>query len=202
MAKRRYTMTRRARALQETRRKILEATMELHDEGGIADARWDEIARHAGLSLSTMYRHFPSNEDLIAACGRLTFEQFPPPDPAAAPAVFADLRGLKRLERLVDEVYGYYERTNPMMAMLRRDMDRSPAVADGFKIIQAGVEAFILEASAPFEIDDNKKSLVRALLDDRFWASLIDAGLLVSDARRECSRLIRTVLQLEAPTRP
>lgn len=189
-------MTKRAEALEETRRRILEATMELHDEQGMADARWDDIARRAGISLSTMYRHFPTNDELIAACGRLTFEQFPPPDPRSAHAVFADDREAGRLERLVEEVYGYYERTDPMMAMVRRDMHRSRALADGFNVIQAGVDAFVGEALAPFDIDHAKKALVRALLDDRFWASLIDSGLQASDARRECSVVARAVLQL------
>ncbi len=190
--KRRYTMSRRAVALEETRRRILEATMQEHDaQGSMADARWEDIARRAGVSLSTLYRHFSSNDDLIAACGKMTFEEFPPPDPRDARSTFAGLKGLERLERLIDEVYGYYERTDPMMAMVRRDLHRSSAVAEGFKDIRGGTEAFMFEALKPLRVSESQAVAVRGFLDDRVWSSLIDAGMDPSTAKREGVALLR-----------
>ena len=191
MVRRRYTMDRRALALEETRRRILEATMQVHDEQGMADAKWEDIARHAGVSLSTIYRHFSTNDELIAACGQMTFEEFPPPDPADAAGTFTDLEGLQRLERLVEVVFGYFERTDPMMAMVRRDLHRSRAVAEGFEIIHGGVEAFIAEALRPLRISKSQAVAVRALLDDRVYSSFIDAGMKPEGAKQEAIALLR-----------
>lgn len=184
-------MNRRALALKETRQRILEATMQVHDQQGMADAKWDDISRRAGVSLSTMYRHFPSNDELIAACGEITFAEFPPPDPADAAATFAGLKGIERLERLVEEAYGYYEQTDPMMVMVRRDLHRSPAVAEGFEAIRAGIGAFILEALQPLRVSESQAAAARAFLDDRVWSSFMDAGMHPSVAKREGVALLR-----------
>jgi len=184
-------MSSRAEAIEQTRRRILEATMQIHDEQGMADAKWEEIARRAGVSLSTLYRHFPSNDELIAACGRLVFEEFPPPDPAQAAEVFAELDGAERLAQLVKVVFGYYELTHPMMEMVRRDLHRSRAVADGYQVIHQGVEAFVAEALRPLAISKGQAIVVRALLDDRLYSSFIDAGMDPSVAKREAVALLR-----------
>lgn len=184
-------MSTRAEALEQTRRRILEATMEIHDEQGMADAKWEEIARRAGVSLSTLYRHFRSNDELIAACGQLVFEELPPPDPATAAEVFAGLEGAERLERLTEVVYGYWERTHPMMEMVRRDRHRSRAVADGFEVIYRGVDAYIAEALKPLVSSQEQAVSVRAFLDDRVYSSFIDAGMHHSIAKREGLALLR-----------
>lgn len=189
--RRRYTMSSRAEAIEQTRRRILEATIQIHDEQGMADAKWEEIARRAGVSLSTLYRHFPSNDELIAACGRLVFEELPPPDPAQAAEVFAELDGAERLAQLVKVVFGYYELTHPMMEMVRRDLHRSRAVADGYEVIHQGVEAFVAEALRPLAISKEQAIVVRALLDDRLYSSFIDAGMDPSVAIREAVALLR-----------
>ena len=64
-------MTRRASAAAQTRRRIVEATRELHIEQGIAATSWDDIAARAGVGVGTVYRHFPSLDELIPACGEI-----------------------------------------------------------------------------------------------------------------------------------
>lgn len=196
MVRRRYTMKRRALALEETRRRIIEATMQVHDEQGMADARWQDIARRAGVSLSTMYRHFASNDELIEACGSVVLEDFPPPNPREAGQAFSGLKGVERLERLVEEVYGYYERTDPMMAMVRRDLHRSTAVASGFGAIRAGIEAFALEALRPLRVSESQTKAARAFLDDRVWSSFIDAGIRPSIAKEHGVAMLKSATGL------
>ncbi len=51
---------------QRNRDRILEAARALVAETGI-DATMEDIARHAGVAVGTLYRHFPAKEDLVAA---------------------------------------------------------------------------------------------------------------------------------------
>ena len=82
-------MTRRASAAAQTRQRIIEATRALHGEQGIAATSWDQIAARAGVGVGTVYRHFPSLDELIPACGAVTMEVLALPDPASVPALFA-----------------------------------------------------------------------------------------------------------------
>lgn len=59
----------RQRHSELTRDLILRTVAEMLDENGTADLVVPEVARRAGVSLRTVYRHFPSREELIAAAG-------------------------------------------------------------------------------------------------------------------------------------
>jgi AcrR family transcriptional regulator len=51
---------------RRNRDRILEAARALVAETGV-DATMEDIARHAGVAVGTLYRHFPAKEDLVAA---------------------------------------------------------------------------------------------------------------------------------------
>ena len=68
--KRTYTMTSRAKAVEETRRRILAASVELHGERLVADIALDDIADRAGVSVQTLLRHFGSRAGLAEASAR------------------------------------------------------------------------------------------------------------------------------------
>ena len=51
---------------QRNRDRILEAARALVAETGV-DATMEDVARHAGVAVGTLYRHFPAKEDLVAA---------------------------------------------------------------------------------------------------------------------------------------
>jgi AcrR family transcriptional regulator len=56
----------RWRRLPEERpRQILTAALEVFGERGLAAARLDDIAKHAGLSKGTIYLYFPNKEELF-----------------------------------------------------------------------------------------------------------------------------------------
>jgi AcrR family transcriptional regulator len=102
---RRYRSRKRAEAVEETRRRILEATMELHEEQGILATSWEDIAGRAGASLPTVYRHFPSLDELVPACGALTDVYVQPPTTEVAATLFTDATTLpERIERLIGEL--------------------------------------------------------------------------------------------------
>jgi AcrR family transcriptional regulator len=59
----------RQRHADLTRELILRTVAELLEEGTASDLSVPEVARHSGVSLRTVYRHFPTREDLLAAAG-------------------------------------------------------------------------------------------------------------------------------------
>jgi AcrR family transcriptional regulator len=116
--KRPYRMTRRAELEEETRLRITESTMALHEELGPARTSISAVAERAGVRRSTVYRHFPDEAALFAACSSHWRAANPPPDPAAWAAIAdADIR----TETALRELYGFYRRTEAMYTNLLRD---------------------------------------------------------------------------------
>jgi len=62
-----YTMTHRARAVGETRQRILDASVALHAERLVADISLEDVAGRAGVSVQTVLRHFGSRTGLVEA---------------------------------------------------------------------------------------------------------------------------------------
>jgi AcrR family transcriptional regulator len=65
---RRYTNAWREQQAALTRESILNAVIQVL-AGGLADLSVPAIAREAGLSVRTIYRHFPTKRDLLVALG-------------------------------------------------------------------------------------------------------------------------------------
>ena len=66
--KRKYELKKRAERLADTRRRITEATVELHRTVGPAATQINEVARRSGVQRMTVYNHFPDDTALLAAC--------------------------------------------------------------------------------------------------------------------------------------
>lgn len=65
---RRYSNAWREQQAAQTRDSILDALVQVL-AGGLADLSMPAIAREAGLSVRTIYRHFPTKRDLLIALG-------------------------------------------------------------------------------------------------------------------------------------
>ena len=78
-----YELKRRAESQEETRRRIVEATIELHQTIGPNATGVSDIAERARVGRVTVYRHFPDEATLSRACSGLYFARHPFPDPAA-----------------------------------------------------------------------------------------------------------------------
>ncbi len=123
--KRPYRKTRRAELEEETRRRITESTVELHERVGPARTSISAVAERAGVRRSTVYRHFPDEAALFAACSSHWRAANPPPDLRAwaalpDPAV--------RTEAAFGELYAFYRRTEGMYTSLLRDEPLVPTV--------------------------------------------------------------------------
>lgn len=59
---------------QRNRARVLESAKTVFSAGG-ADASLEAVAQHAGVGIGTLYRHFPTREDLFVAVYRNEVEQ-------------------------------------------------------------------------------------------------------------------------------
>jgi AcrR family transcriptional regulator len=117
---RKYVMKRRAERQKETRRRIVDATVELHRTIGPLRTTISAIAEKAGVQRHTYYAHFPELRDLYTACTGHYAADHPPPDPSLWAEV-ADHE--ERLRRALSEVYAYYGRHEEIFANVLRDAE-------------------------------------------------------------------------------
>jgi AcrR family transcriptional regulator len=84
----------RQRHSELTRELILRTVAEVLEEGDPSDLSVPEVARRSGVSLRTVYRYFPTRDELLAAAGEWIAEQFLgqrlPDSLDAIPGTFAD----------------------------------------------------------------------------------------------------------------
>ena len=180
-------MTRRASAVAQTRRRIIDATRALHTEQGIGATSWDDIAARAGVGVGTVYRHFPSPDDLIPACGEISMEIVALPDPEDVPSLFdgADSPA-ERIERLVREAFAIYERGAPELRAIRNEPGAHPSVAEAGEELEAALAA-LLDAAGVAPAD---RAVVRAMVDLDTWQALRGQGLAAPDAADAVSQML------------
>jgi len=124
---RKYELKRRAERQEETRRRIVEATVGLHESVGPARTTVSAVAERAGVQRLTVYRHFPDERALLSACSGHWVAANPAPDPTP----WRKVRDPEeRLTGALAAVYAYYAGTEPMLANLVRDAPKMPALAE------------------------------------------------------------------------
>lgn len=194
--KRKYELKKRAERLADTRRRIIEATVELHRTVGPAATHLNEVARRAGVQRMTVYNHFPNDTALLTACSAHWRALHPTPDLAAWRAVEdpgARLRlGLRQL-------YGWYRETDPMTGNVLRDAQVLPALR---AILEGGLLRYLDQArqvlTEPLGARGRRRERVdaaaRAAIDLHTWRALAPVG----DA--EAAELAAGLIELAANT--
>jgi AcrR family transcriptional regulator len=124
-AKRKYELKRRAETQATTRRRIVEAALELHATIGPARTTVMDIAKSAGVERVTVYRHFPDELALFSACSAHYRAQNPPPEMSSWAAIEDPV---ERLRVALRALHAYYDRVAPMLGNVLRDAETVPAV--------------------------------------------------------------------------
>ena len=124
---RKYELQRRAQRQEETRQRIIEAAVQLHQTVGGARATVSAIAELAGVERLTVYRHFPDERALALACTSHYQAANPPPDPGPWQTL-ADPE--QRLRRALGEIYAYHRRTEQMTIHALRDAEEVPVLRE------------------------------------------------------------------------
>jgi AcrR family transcriptional regulator len=174
--KRSYTMRKRAESQDETRQRIVDATMHLHEEVGPRNTTIVAIAERAGVQRLTVYRHFPTDGDLFNACTSHWGALNPPPDPSP----WADIADpVMRSVVALSELYGYFSRTQGMWRVSYRDVGEVPALQAPMAQFDAylGAVAEVLTEAFP----EGKRNRVSATLHHaatfQTWGTLDAQGL-------------------------
>ncbi len=178
-------MKTRAEGAQETRERIVRATMELHLLQGVAATSHKHIARRADVSVGTVYHHFPTLPDVIRACGVQVHELFPPPSPDR---IDRNASLSKRIRTLVAELVTDYERS-PWMEQIRMEAPSIPALAEGVAFRQKAVTETIRRALGPRARRRNI-AIVAAIVDVGVVNRLFAAGL----SRREIVTTLTSII--------
>lgn len=117
-------MRARQESVEQTRLRITQAAMALHERVGPAATTIAAVAEEAGVTRLTVYRHFPDEASLVAACSSHWSALHPRPEVAS----WASIRDpLVRLRTALAETYQWWHTAAPMMTKIYRDLDAMPA---------------------------------------------------------------------------
>lgn len=189
-------MERRAAAVDQTRRAIVEATMRCHARQGILATTIQDVAKEADVALGTVYRHFPTLNDLVGACGQASLELLGLPDRRQAKQRFDGARSrTERIARLLDAVASLYQPAAKSFLAVRAAADTLPAAAQGHRRMEHAIDILVEEALRPLKVSADQRRTVRALLDARFWETLTEHGLDNDSKRSELTRLLTCALR-------
>jgi AcrR family transcriptional regulator len=193
-------MGKRAEQVDETRQRIVEAAVEVHGTVGPAAASISAIAERAGVTRLTVYRHFPDDAALFAACSAHWMSGQTPPDPAAWAAI---AEPDERLRIGLADLYRFYRDGQTMLTNIYRDKASLPAAH------RAGLDArddqFREALAVPFGGRAPRRRLLRALIGHAVsfwtWRSLcVDHGLSNPQAVHAMAALVLTHASGEQPT--
>jgi AcrR family transcriptional regulator len=190
--KRPYRMKRRAELEEQTRRRITESAVALHEELGPAKTSISAIAERAGVRRSTVYRHFPDEEKLFAACSSHWRAANPPPDPSSWSSIEEPA---KRTRAALREVYAFYDTTEAMYVSLLRDEPVVPAVQQRLRDFHGYLASIQDDLAAGRGLRGRRAQVVRAAIGHALafptWRSLArEQGLGNDDAVELVSRLV------------
>ena len=150
-----YQLKRRAERQCQTRQRIIEAAIELHQTIGPAATTVSEIAERAEVGRVTVYRHFPDEPSLARACSGQYFKRHPFPDPDGWRVVTDPV---ERLRTGLREAYAYHRATQAMISHVLADARDHPVVAPYHDHWRHATEVL----AEPWRLRGRRRDLLRA----------------------------------------
>lgn len=176
---RNYTLKRRAEGQAETRRRIVEAAVELHGTLGPSQTTVSMIAEKAGVQRHTLYAHFPDERSVLMACSGHALETDPLPDAQAWRAI-AD--AAERLSIGLRAVYDWFARNESLLACVLRDAAYYAPVQEIMALRYApGIAAW--HEVLGEQLDAKQRPMLALALSYHTWRTLTrEAGLTQDEA--------------------
>jgi AcrR family transcriptional regulator len=190
MPPRRYRARARELAAAKTRARILDAVVKLHAERGVTGTTYAMIAKLADVAIPTVYNHFPTQRELLAACTRKVVSA----GPALDAGIFSDSMDLEsRLRALAAALFASYRCRAPWLRWAVHEAVLVRPLQDLVKQAAALRRRLIAEALEPDFGPRPPQKLVavaEVLLDFPAWqrltrngrAAVEDAAQTIADA--------------------
>jgi len=194
---RRYELKERARKQAETRLRIVEALVELHETVGASRATVNEVAKRAGVNRMTVYNHFATEADMVGACTSHWIERNPPPDVDA----WKRIRDPdERLARALRELFAYYGRTQAMWTTAYRDAPLVPALGEimdrtWFALLEEAVNVLSTGRGARGRARLRLRAALHAAIDFPTWRSLTGSGLTDDESAVVAAGMVSAALE-------
>ncbi len=196
---RRYDMSKRTLARQETRSRIVEATAKLHGERGVFGTSWQDIAKEADVSVATVYAHFPSLDELLPACGALVMQRIRPPARESSDEVIGDAQDLhERFERIAVELFDFYERGGPHIEVDVRER-QLPGMREWEAHLLDVVTARVRAAMATTRPSAHTVRLVSAFFDLSTFKALRNRGVATATAATTVASVATSLVDATTP---
>ena len=193
--KRKYELKKRAAGMADTHLRITEAAIELHGTVGPSRTTLSAVAERAGVERRTLYRHFPTQAELFEACSTHYFRANPWPDLGSWRAI-CDPH--ERLARALEELYAYYERTEPMLSNVLRDAELVDFARDAVAPLHAYLDDAVEVLTAGRQVRGRRRQRLGGALHHALafstWRSLGANGI----GRSEAVTLITALVEAAA----
>ena len=176
--KRAYRLSARAESQAGTRQRIVEAAVALHEKLGPAHTPITAIAQRAGVTRLTLYRHFPDEAAIFAACTSHWGARHPLPDASLWDGI-AD--PMARAVAALAAHYDYYAGTRGMWAVVYRDAPLVKPIQPALAHVDAHLTQLAESLASAFRrkgaMHRNLAATLRHALCYLNWASLDARGL-------------------------
>ena len=176
-----YTLKRRAEQQAETRRRIVEAAVDLHGSIGPGRTTLSMVAEKAGVQRHTLYAHFPYERSLHLACSALALERDPLPEVEPWSNI-SDRR--ERLRTGLAAIYGWYERNAELAACVLRDAEFH-ALTREIAAMRFGPYMHAYHETLGTTLNTVQRAVLHVALSFATWRTLVRESSLQQDAAVE-----------------
>jgi AcrR family transcriptional regulator len=167
-----YTLKRRAEQQADTRRRLVEAAVDLHSSIGPALTTFSMVAERAGVQRHTLYAHFPDERSLYMACSGLALERDPLPE--AGPWRTIEDRH-ERLRVGLSAVYGWFERNAELAACVLRDAEYHHLTKEMVEL-RLGPSLSSYQEVLGAKLSARQRAVLRLALSFFTWRTLVREG--------------------------
>jgi AcrR family transcriptional regulator len=175
------------------RRRVLEATLALADQGGFEAVQMRDVAAEAGVALGTVYRYFSSKERLLLEANVGQVEAL------GASLLDDPPTGTSPADRVVDVLRRacavLVKRPEATAAMVRALGTAQPSEAEAVRRVSQAMTAIITGAMHEGEPSERDRSVARALSQVWLssligWVGGVDGPEVVGDDLERATRML------------
>lgn len=197
MSPRRYSMEVRAEQAARTRERILDAALETYRERGISATSLQAVARRAHVSAATILNHFGSADELARVVVRRLTDALQVPDDRA----WTEQGTRHRVERLVREMFAFYDRSAPWFEIFRSDLGQDPSLREGEADFWRAIGELYARVFGEALGIERVRGTVFGLTHPATLTALRESGLTLDDATELVTQtLLRTLSPREGDT--